>query len=276
MSDLRLEHALVGAADIGPCRAFYVDALGLRESWAGDCEGSPWIHLAGDGSYLSICQADDPAGRGFRHMGWSTRRLDMLRERLVHAGVEGVERKTDLGTHLYVEDPDGFETELVEYAAGGAGSAEARPSPGSPKLEHVRLNVPDLGRSLRFYRDLLGLRVSWAGRGSEGTPVAWDGKGELPAGIDWLHLRGESGYLSIARSGEPGPSFFHTPGAAFLHLGWETEDLDGIRDRLGKQGEEVRSDQGRHLYLRDPGADPETNLEIVQHFRRPVPLSPAR
>ena len=67
---------------------------------------------------------------------------------------------------FYFKDPDGHHLELIWFPAGKgdprwqAGAADADPRPLFQGIDHTAIVVEDTEKSLRFYRDRLGLRVA--------------------------------------------------------------------------------------------------------------------
>jgi glyoxylase I family protein len=116
-------------------------------------------------------------------------------------------------------------------------------------LHHVSFIVADTNRSLRFYRDLLGLRVD-ASRPDLGYPGAW-----LLLGGQQVHL------LELpnpdATEGRP------AHGGHDRHLAMSVPDLDTLAERLSKAGIPYSlSRSGRRaLFCRDPDANA---LEFVE------------
>ena len=116
-------------------------------------------------------------------------------------------------------------------------------------IHHVSLIVADTNRSLRFYRDLLGLNVD-ASRPDLGYPGAW-----LRVGGQQVHL------LELpnpdATEGRP------AHGGRDRHLAMGVPDLDELAGRLSQAGVAYSlSRSGRRaLFCRDPDANA---LEFVE------------
>ena len=108
------------------------------------------------------------------------------------------------------------------------------------RIDHVSLVVADTKRSLRFYRDLLGLPVV-ADRPDLGYPGAW-----LRVGEQQIHL------LEVpnpdSADGRPGH------GGRDRHLALRIDDLDALERVLDAAGIAfTRSRSGRRaLFCRDP------------------------
>jgi glyoxylase I family protein len=116
-------------------------------------------------------------------------------------------------------------------------------------IHHVSVIVADTGRSLDFYRDLLGLSVI-AERPDLGYPGAW-----LRVGERQIHL------LELPNpdpvEGRP------KHGGRDRHLALTLADLDWLADRLDDAGiPYTRSRSGRRaLFCRDPDANA---LEFIE------------
>jgi glyoxylase I family protein len=116
-------------------------------------------------------------------------------------------------------------------------------------IHHVSLIVADTERSLRFYRDLLGLEVE-PGRPDLGYPGAW-----LRVGDRQIHLLELSNPDPL--DGRP------AHGGRDRHLALTVRDLDPLAARLEAAGIPcTRSRSGRRaLFCRDPDANA---LEFVE------------
>ncbi|RMG34653.1 MAG: glyoxalase [Gammaproteobacteria bacterium] len=118
------------------------------------------------------------------------------------------------------------------------------------RLHHVSLIVSDTGRSLAFYRDLLGLAED-PGRPDLGYPGAW-----LKAG-DRLQVH----LLELPNpdpvDGRP------THGGRDRHVAFAVADLDALRERLEARGiPYTLSRSGRAaLFCRDPDGNA---CELIQ------------
>lgn len=116
-------------------------------------------------------------------------------------------------------------------------------------VHHVSLIVADTGRSLGFYRDLLGLALE-PGRPELGFPGAW-----LNVGQAQIHL------LELPNpdpvSGRP------AHGGRDRHLALRVRDLDGLEARLDSAAIPfTRSKSGRRaIFCRDPDGNA---LEFIE------------
>ncbi len=176
--------------DLQTSLAFYCGRLGMRlvaEQALGSSmcallafgEGLPGRHEAFAGQGVTLlelrqCDSDatgskgrlDPGGEdGYWKIGITLADVDLARESLVSQGIEvSVPRQFhDIGYLCHLSDPDGFQIELLQHRF--AESHEPLPRQagyalgGPATFGQVTLRVRDPDASLRFYRDLLGLRL---------------------------------------------------------------------------------------------------------------------
>jgi catechol 2,3-dioxygenase-like lactoylglutathione lyase family enzyme len=142
---------------------------------------------------------------------------------------------------FYFRDPDGHNLELIQFPPG-KGDPRWQHSDGRLFLgiDHTAIAVAETDRSLRFYRDLLGLRVAGTSEnyGSEqehlngvfGSRVLITGlRSQDGPGIEFLH------YLA-----PPGGRQAPADGRATDLMHWQTTlevaDLEGLRQRLRREG----------------------------------------
>lgn len=115
-------------------------------------------------------------------------------------------------------------------------------------IDHVSVVVADVGRSLRFYREVLGLGVD-ASRPDLGYPGAW-----LQVGAQQIHLLQVPNVDPV--SGRP------AHGGRDRHVALRVEDLDGVRAALDRAGVAyTMSRSGRAaLFCRDPDGN---GIELI-------------
>lgn len=185
-----LSHHTLRIGDLQASLAFYCGRLGMRlvaeqtfgstkraflafdENTPGGLEA-----LAGQGiTVLELRQCDpeacgpkgrlDPGGEdGYWKIGITLADVDLARASLVAQGIEvSVPRQfRDIGYLCHLSDPDGFQIELLQHRFAGSHAPVPRqagyPLGGPATFGQVTLRVRDPEASLRFYRDLLGLRL---------------------------------------------------------------------------------------------------------------------
>lgn len=117
------------------------------------------------------------------------------------------------------------------------------------RLHHVSVIVSDTERSLRFYRDLLGLRVDPT-RPELGYPGAWLWIGELQ-----IHL------LELPNPDPVTDRPAH--GGRDRHVALLIDDVDALAQRLDRAGiDYTRSRSGRRaVFFRDPDGNA---LELIE------------
>ncbi|HEX9166184.1 MAG TPA: VOC family protein [Gemmatimonadales bacterium] len=86
-----------------------------------------------------------------------------------------------------------------------------------PELRYLMLFVSDLDRSLRFYRDVLGMAVVSEGR-------------------DMVEFRGNGGGLTIHQAHQEAPHHHPPMVCGAVRLGFRVRDLDGVHGRLMEAG----------------------------------------
>jgi catechol 2,3-dioxygenase-like lactoylglutathione lyase family enzyme len=182
--------------DIDRSAAFYEDVLGfVRDGEVSEVAGDRWEHLYGvfglrlrvarlrlGGESIELLQFLAPAGRPvpadsrsndrwFQHVAIIVRDMDVAYARLRRAGIThaspGPQRLPDWNPNaggiraFYFRDPDGNHLEILEFPEGkGAARWHAPGDDLFLGIDHTAIVVADTDLSLRYYRDLLGMRVA--------------------------------------------------------------------------------------------------------------------
>ena len=133
-----LEHVNLTVSDLDRSIRFYGDAFDFRVRWRGTTTGgTPAAHIGDDRCYVALFQAQHP-GRaesdyvsvGVNHFGFVVEDLDAMRSKLESLGISPTEDQDyEPGRRFYFKDHDGFEIELVQYAAA------------LPAVSHSQINV---------------------------------------------------------------------------------------------------------------------------------------
>jgi catechol 2,3-dioxygenase-like lactoylglutathione lyase family enzyme len=150
--------------------------------------GSEQIELVDYGDQLPIAVQAPDSARSSEHIAIVVNDLDqaLLWLRRNHVAQTAPEPDRDPNANgvrsLSIEDPDGHALEILQFQAGKGDARWQRPSDRVfLGIDHAAIVVGDTETSLRFYRDLLGLRVV-GGSESAGTEqeILDDGPGGRP------------------------------------------------------------------------------------------------
>ncbi len=113
------------------------------------------------------------------------------------------------------------------------------------RFYYAGIRVRDLERSLRFYRDALGMKVV--------------GRGTMPHGGRYVHLRGQGSYQRLELNWYPPGSRFHTPyrkGEELDHLAFVVADVRKAYRHLLRWGAKPavppERSTGTEVYVKDP------------------------
>ena len=175
----QLGYVGIGVSDLPRWEQFAAEVLGLQVAARGD-DGTLFLRMDEYAYRLAL----HPTGENdLLYLGWfvpSFDALDALGERLRAADVRVEEGSAEeraarrVRRLLTFRDPSGYRSELVcGPVRAGAPFAPGRPHAGFKAgplgLGHLVLRVDDRPAAERFYRDVLGLRLSDYGSG----PVAF-------------------------------------------------------------------------------------------------------
>ena len=197
-----LDHVALGVADLDDATARWSEQFGLtvRERTAEhallSCDDEPHC--------LELLAGEAP---GLHHVGW---------ELAEGASVDG---DPAADGSVWTADPDGNRVQLMPYREPASRLvAHARPATGAVnghprKLGHVNFLTGNLDAQLRFYTEVLGMRVTdWLGE---------DGV--------WLYTGTDHHVMALINKGAP---HFH-------HLAFDVVDIGQMRmalDHLGRHG----------------------------------------
>ena len=127
----------------------------------------------------------------------------------------------------------------------------------SIEFNHAGIVVADIEASTRFYRDLLGFDVVTSYKMPGDWPITY-----LRSGGGQIELLGKHAVPQRAGPGDWGTN----PG--ITHIGFKTDDLDGIAARLKQAGVQFKSEPrpagsgiGRLMFVYDPDYN---EVEIIQ------------
>jgi lactoylglutathione lyase len=113
------------------------------------------------------------------------------------------------------------------------------------RFYYTGIRVKDLAKSLDFYTKVLGLKVV--------------GKGTMPHGGKYVHLRGKGSKQMLELNWYPEGSRFYTEytnGEELDHLAFVVKDKEKAFKALVKKGAEVavgpKDSKGTEIYVKDP------------------------
>jgi len=113
------------------------------------------------------------------------------------------------------------------------------------QFHYTGIRVKDLKESLDFYVEVLGMKVI--------------GKGTMPHGGKYVHLRGKGSKQTLELNWYPEGSKFYTEytsGEELDHLAFVVKDKEKAFNALVKKGAEVavgpKDSKGTELYVKDP------------------------
>jgi catechol 2,3-dioxygenase-like lactoylglutathione lyase family enzyme len=125
---VRLEHANLGVHDIDGVIRFLLTAFPefrIRRDTT-EADGSRWVHVGCDETYIALNQADSNAERrgkpykgrpGLNHLAYEVDDADAVRDRLSAAGYQDstLPNAHPYRKRVYFYDPDGNDWEFVQY-----------------------------------------------------------------------------------------------------------------------------------------------------------------
>ena len=207
----------ITVSDLDRAVAFYTDVLGFEKSGEKEVLGPEYERLVGvfgmrarvatltlGRETIELTEYLAPRGRAMppdsrgndrwvQHIAIVTSDLErayaLLREHRVEQASTGPQRLPDWNPAaggiraFYFRDPDGHFLELIQFP-DGKGDPRWQKADGRLLLgiDHTAIVVADTDASLRFYRDLLGLRVA-------GTSENWGPEQERLNGVFGARLR---------------------------------------------------------------------------------------
>ena len=205
----RIDHVCLRVADLAEAAPRWALQFGLVER---ACEGGRSLLACNDEPYcLELAEGDAP---GHDHTGFELAGGCSLDDARAHLEGHGVGWVEGVGG-VQVRDPDGRGIELMPHRPAASEverwPQHARPSRtvhvgGPRKLGHVNCLTADIEAGVRFYTEVLGMRVSdWLGDG----------------GV-WFHVNTDHHVMALVDKGY----------AHFHHLAFETVDIGKQRDVL--------------------------------------------
>ena len=166
-------------------QAFYGIGLGFAEL-------SPGCFKVNDHQYILVSPNLKSATQDrLDHIAFETTNIKQLRVYLAAQNIPvatGPQKDVDGNLIIQLTDPDHHNVVFIEYLPGSVQSRNfgklLPPTRVSERIIHVGITVSDRAAADRFYRDILGFRMTWYGGPTE-TSVRWVDM-RVPEGTDWL------------------------------------------------------------------------------------------
>jgi catechol 2,3-dioxygenase-like lactoylglutathione lyase family enzyme len=177
-------HIALETNDMLAAEAFYGKGLGFAELTMGRFK-------VNDHQYIQVWPNLESANQDrLDHIAFETTNVKQLHAYL-HAHkvpVPGLKKDADGDLSFMVADPDHHNVEFVQYVKGSLQSrnlGKLMPATRvSERIIHVGVTVADRAAADRFYKDILGFKMTWFGGPTDDT-VRWVDM-RVPDGTDWL------------------------------------------------------------------------------------------
>jgi catechol 2,3-dioxygenase-like lactoylglutathione lyase family enzyme len=276
-----VSHIALYVHDIAQSRAFYKDFLGFAEPFSLTNDAGAlrltWIKI-NDHQSIELFPEKESGSDRLYHIALETDDAEAMRLFLKSKGI-AVPDKTPVGKignfNYFVQDPDGHNVELVQYAANGWTLREkgkfVPDTRISTRMAHVGVLVGDLDAALKFYAGVLGGTETWRGSKDSKT-LSWVNV-KVPDGNDYIEFML---YPKLPAPDQRGK---------FHHLSLEVPDIAKAKATLAARAAtinytrplEVQTgvNRKRQLNLWDPDA---TRIELMEPQTIdgvPSPSSPA-
>ena len=228
MADPRVTHLRgveLDVLDLAQTAAFYKNIWGLEE--VANANGS--MRLRGGGTEHHILTIHQKPRAGLHSMDFAARdraAVDGLHAKATAEGIEIVSKPQDLekisggGYGFSVRTPEG---QTLKISSDVLRHDEAYNDRSKPiKLSHIVLNVVDIEKQGRFFKDVLGFRHS-----------------DSTSHMDFVRCSADHHSIAMARG----------HGAGLNHMAYELDNFDGLMrgsGRLKKNGFNVEWGVGRH------------------------------
>jgi lactoylglutathione lyase len=193
---LGLSHVALFVHDIDQSRAFYQDYLGFAEPCSvSDPDGKlhlTWIKI-NDRQTIELFPEKEAGSDRLNHIALEVDDCDAMRLYLASRGIR-VPDKTPVGrignSNFTIPDPDGHGVEFVQYQPNGwTMQQKGKFLPETriaARMSHAGILVGELEESLKFYRDILGMRETWRGS-RDSKMLSWVNM-KVPDGEDYVEL----------------------------------------------------------------------------------------
>jgi lactoylglutathione lyase len=189
-------HLAVYSADIAKSRSFYRGFLGFDEPYElrnPDGSLSLTFFKINEHHYVELFPEKEAGTDRLSHISLETTDVEAMRAYLESKGVAVPPKVTKgrIGNLSFnVKDPDGHTLEFVQYLPDGATLRAKGMHLGANRISvtmpHYGILVGKLDDSLKFYRDVLGLRETWRGS-RDGKVLNWVNL-QVPGSDDYIEL----------------------------------------------------------------------------------------
>ena len=181
-----LSHIALYCHDLDKSRAFYKDFLGFAEPFSlPNPDGTlhlTWIKI-NDHQTVELFPEKEANSDRLYHIAIETDDAAGMRDYLAARGVKVPDKvgKGKIGNlNYFIQDPDGHNVEIVQYAADGwtmQNKGKFLPDTRiSDHMPHVGILVGDVDASKKFYEGILGFSEAWRGA-------------KKPDVLSWIHER---------------------------------------------------------------------------------------
>ena len=182
-------HIALETDDLAAARKFYGAGLGFEEPFK---VANAVFFKVNDHQYIKVSpDLKSETQDRLSHIAFETTDIRKLRDYLASRAVSvPAELKPDPDGNLtmMLDDPDGHHVEFVQYMPGSLLSKNFGKFLGSDRVStrmiHVGVTVKDRAAADRFYKEILGFKMTWYG-GRTDTEVSWVDM-RVPEGTDWL------------------------------------------------------------------------------------------
>jgi lactoylglutathione lyase len=182
-------HIALETDDLAAARKFYGTGLGFEEPFKLD---NAAFFKVNDHQYIKVSpDLKSETQDRLSHIAFETTDVRKLRDYLASRGIAvpaELQPDPDGNLTMMLEDPDGHHVEFVQYMPGSLLSKHFGKFLGSDRVSkrmiHVGVTVKDRAAADRFYKDVLGFKMTWYG-GKTDTIADWVDM-RVPEGTDWL------------------------------------------------------------------------------------------
>jgi catechol 2,3-dioxygenase-like lactoylglutathione lyase family enzyme len=251
-------HIALETDDLAAARKFYGTGLGFEEPFKLD---NAAFFKVNDHQYIKVSpDLKSETQDRLSHIAFETTDVRKLRDYLASRGIAvpaELQPDPDGNLTMMLEDPDGHHVEFVQYIPGSLLSKNFGKFLGSDRVSkrmiHVGVTVKDRAAADRFYKDVLGFKMTWYG-GKTDTIADWVDM-RVPEGTDWLE------YMLNVHNPSPkqlGVMHHLALGVPDIQAGYQTVLARGVKP---PQPPKIGRDGKWQLNLYDPNF---TRVELME------------